>query len=125
MPTLQELNYILLKNNIKGGSYLDKPKIIELLAEKNLFHTVKSKPPAVNPQYPQLSKTRLCPRRVTLKDIETEKELPFPSLYKAARFIGKSTCTISHWNERVWNNEYYINILYFLFIFYSCYMKLI
>ena len=59
MPMLQELKIILRDNNIKGGSYSNKPEIIELPKESNLLHDVKSKLPAVNPEYPHLSKTRL------------------------------------------------------------------
>ena len=112
---MPELKYILRKNNIKGWSHLNKTQMVELLKEKELFpveppKVTPKRDAIVNPKYPWLSEIRTKPKTVVLKDVATEEELTFPSLYKAARFIGKGTRTISFWDGRVWNSKYAVKI---------------
>ena len=60
--------------------------------------------------YERLREIRSNPIKVIIKDIETEEERTFPSLYKAAQFIDKSPQVIRHWGKKggVWNNKYKI-----------------
>ena len=52
------------------------------------------------------------PRKVILKDIETDKIITFPSIYKAAKFIDQSPALIYYYqNGKVWNNKYKVEII--------------
>ena len=58
--------------------------------------------------YERLRSIRHTPTKVILKDVETEEEHTFPSIYKAAQYIDKSPQTIRHWGKKngVWNKKY-------------------
>ena len=58
--------------------------------------------------YERLKNIRHTTTKVILKDVETEEEHTFPSIYKAAQYIDKSPQTIRHWGKKngVWNKKY-------------------
>ena len=110
-----ELREILYANKIKGYSHYTKKQLIEFLEERGMMPKEKPKPEKpkkeIDPKYARLATIKNNPRRVTLKDIETEEELEFPSIYKAAQFLKRNPNLILFWNGRVWNNLYEIKIM--------------
>ena len=115
MIKLSELKEILYENKIKGYSHYTKKQLIEFLKEREMMPKEKPKPEnpkkEIDPKYARLATIKNNPRRVTLKDIETEEELEFPSIYKAAQFLKRNPNLILFWNGRVWNNLYEIKIM--------------
>ena len=115
MIKLSELKEILYANKIKGYSHYTKKQLIEFLKERGMMSKEKPKPEKpkkeIDPKYARLATIKNNTRRVTLKDIETEEELEFPSIYKAALFLKRNPYLILFWNGRVWNNLYEIKIM--------------
>ena len=115
MIKLSELKEILYANKIKGYSHYTKKQLIEFLKERDMMPKEKPKPEKpkkeIDPKYARLATIKNNPRRVMLKDIETEEELEFPSIYKAAQFLKRNPNLILFWNGRVWNNLYEIKIM--------------
>ena len=113
---IDELKKLLKDNNIHFFSYWGKAKLLELASINNLLpqpkEESKEEPKKVRPppNYERLKKIRTNPIQVSIKDIETEEERKFPSLYKAAQFIDKSPQVIRYYGktQSVWNNKYKI-----------------
>lgn len=106
MATVAELRQIAKQNNLRGYSLLSREKLIKLLKEKDLM------PEETEPKHVKRVGIRNNPHDVILKDIETKEEISFPSIYKAARFLGKSPRMITYYNGRIWNNQYEIILNY-------------
>ena len=51
-------------------------------------------------------------KAVIFKDIVTGEEITFPSVYKAAKFIGLDRIIFYSEDGRIWNNKYKIKINY-------------
>ena len=64
-----------------------------------------------DPKYDRLKTIMKNPRKVTLKDIETDEIKTFPSIYKASKFIDRSPVMIYFWDGKVWNNKYKVEII--------------
>ena len=110
-----ELKKILKDNEIPYFSYWSKQRLFDLAEEHNLSPPKKErenpeKPKYVN--YEHLKHIRSSPIKVVLKDVNTEEEHTFPSIYKAAQFIDKSPQTIRHWGQKmgVWNDMYRVRL---------------
>ena len=111
---IEELKKLLKDNNIHFFSYWSKKKLLELAKINNVLPEEKPKiedpniPKYVN--YERLKKIRHTPIKVIFKDIETEEEHIFPSIYKAAQFIDKSPQTVGYWGKKkgVWNKKYQV-----------------
>ena len=111
-----ELKKILKDNEIPYFSYWSKRRLFDLAGEHNLLPPKKKgredpeKPKYVN--YERLKHIRSTPTKVVLKDVNTEEEHIFPSIYKAAQFIDKSPQTIRHWGQKmgVWNDTYRVRL---------------
>ena len=117
MLKVSKIKEILKQNNIKGWAHLNKPGLIELLKEKDLMPVEPPKPERrrqtkeeIDPKNLWRCDTIKNRKTVVLKDIATEEEITFPSLHKAAKFIGKVTSTISYWDGKIWKNKYEIKI---------------
>ncbi len=109
---LPELRKILKQNNIKGYSQYSKKRLVELLRERKL---IPEEPPVktrkeLDPNYEWLKSIGKNPRQVILKCVNTGKEITFPSVYQAAKFIDRSPRIITFWDGRVWNNMYEIKV---------------
>ena len=48
---------------------------------------------------------------VEIHDMETDKVVLYPSIYKAALALNQNTGVISMYNGKVWRNRYEIKIL--------------
>ena len=123
---VDELRKLLKENRIHFYTYWSKQKLIELANMNNLLPKEEpkneepkkekeekekdEKPKYVN--YERLRNIRHTPNKVILKDIETEEEQTFPSIYKAAQYIDKSPQTLRYWGKKkgVWNNKYKVII---------------
>ena len=111
-----ELKKILKDNEIPYFSYWSKQRLLDLAGEHNLLPPKKKeredpeKPKYVN--YERLKHIRSTPTKVVLKNVNTEEEHIFPSIYKAAQFIDKSPQTIRHWGQKmgVWNDTYWVRL---------------
>ena len=108
MAKLAELREILKQNNLHGYSQYTKKKLIVVLKEKGLMPDEPPQPEKkeADPRYANLKGIGTNPKDVILKDIKTGEETSFPSIYKAAKFLGKSPRMITFWVGRVWNNKY-------------------
>ena len=115
MIKLSELREILYANKIKGYSHYTKKQLIEFLEERGMMPKEKPKPEKpkkeIDPKYARLATIKNNPKRVTLTDIETDDELEFPSIYKAAQFLKRNPNFILFWNGRVWNDLYAIKVM--------------
>ena len=116
-----ELKKILKDKEIPYFSYWSKRRLFDLAEEHNLLPPKKEnpkkkkredpeKPKYVN--YERLKHIRSTPIKVVLKNVNTEEEHTFPSIYKAAQFIDKSPQTIRHWGQKmgIWNDMYLVRL---------------
>ena len=109
---IDDLRKLLKENGIHFFSYWNKQRLIGLAKINDLLPKEEEEEPEEEKQkyanYERLKNIRHTPTKVILKDIETEEEHTFPSIYKAAQYIDKSPQTIRHWGERngVWNKKY-------------------
>ena len=54
---------------------------------------------------------RSNPKKVEIHDLETDKVVPYPSIYKAALNLDHSTRVIGMYKGKVWRNRYAIKVL--------------
>ena len=89
MPIYAELMVILKANEIRGYSHYTKSKLIYLLVErgwylKNMVKINKKKIiKDIDPKYYFLKEIRSNPKKIEIHDLETDKVVLFPSIYKA------------------------------------------
>ena len=105
MVNIRELETILKENKIRFCSYWDKKRLIALANEHDLLPE-KSK----DSKYDRLKTIKQNPRKVSLEDIKTGEIKTFPSIYKAAKFIGQTPMTVRYWDSEVWKNKYKVEI---------------
>ena len=109
---IDELKKKLKDHGIHFFTYWSKQKLLELAKINNILPEEEPKeklkieddiPKYVN--YERLKNIRHAPTKVIFKNVETEEEQTFPSIYKAAQFIDKSPQTVRHWGKKrgVWN----------------------
>ena len=90
MPTYAELMEILKAKEIRGYSHYTKSKLIDLLITKDLisekYGTLKQEisKKDIDPKYYFLRRIRSNPKMVEIHDLETDKVVLYPSIYKAA-----------------------------------------
>ena len=107
---IEELRKLLKENRVHFFSYWGKQKLMEL-AEINDLLPKEEGPKEENlkcANYERLKTIRHTPTKVILKEVETEKEHTFPSIYKAAKFIDRSPRVTRYWGKKngVWNKKY-------------------
>jgi len=112
---LPQLRQILTDNKIKGYSHYNKPQLVELLRERQLLPLEVEKltkpKKEIDPRFERLRTIRNNSKHVVLKDIVTEEEFKFSSIYRAGQFINKAPRTITFWGGRIWNKKYLIKIV--------------
>lgn len=114
MPKLSELKALLKQHNIRGYSFKNKPEIIDLLVEKGILLPEEKKEiikREIDPKYERLKGIRNNPKRVEIRDLETDETTIFPSMYKASKFIKQNSDSIIRYNEQIWRQKYIIKIL--------------
>ena len=115
MPTYTELMKILKANEIREYPHYIKSKLIDLLIKRGLIpeeydtnKQVKARKD-IDPKYYFLKQIRKNPKKVEIHDLETDKVVLCPSIYKAA--LDQNTGVIGMYNGSVWRNRYAINVL--------------
>ena len=117
MPTSVQLNEILKQNQIKGYSHYTKSKLIDFLVKRGLipekYDTIKQvkAKKKIDPKYNFLRQRRSNPSKVEIHDLETDKVVLYPSLYKAAFAWNQNTGVIGMYNGKVWRKRYTIKVL--------------
>ena len=116
MPTYTELMEILKANEIRGNSHCTKSKLIDLLIKRGLIHEkydtnkeVKARKD-IDPKYYFLKQIR-SNQKVEIHDLETDKVVLNPSIYKAALALDQNPGAIGMYNGKVWRNMYAIEVL--------------
>jgi len=100
---LLELIQLMKQHKISGSSYLNKPEMIKRLIDKEVLtreEVEKWKPPppketSKDPKYDWLKHIRMRPRRTTILDHETGETVSYPSMYKAAKALNRSSRIIA------------------------------
>ena len=117
MPTSAELKEILKGIQIRGYSPYTKSKLIDLLVKSGLIpekyetnKQVKAKKD-LDSKYNFLRQIHRNPKKVEIHDLETDKVVLYPSMYKAALALDENTGVISMYNRKVWINRYAIKVL--------------
>ena len=100
MPTCAELMEILKDNQIRGYSHYTKSKLIDLLIKRGLIpeqYTNKQEKAKkdIDPKYIFLREICKNPKKVEIHDLETDKVVLYPSIYKAALAMDQNTGVIS------------------------------
>ena len=114
MLTSAELMEILKNNEIRGYSHYTKSKRIDLLPKRGLipekYGTNKQEKAKKNidPNYNFLRQIRHNPKNVEIHDLEADKVVLYPSIYKAALALDQNTGVISMYDGKVWRNRYKI-----------------
>ena len=117
MPTYAELMEILKENEIRGYTHYTKSKLIDLLINKDfiseIYGTIKEENAKKNidPKYNFLRHIRRNPKKIEIYDLETDKVVLYPSIYKAALALDQNTGVISMYDEKVWRSRYAITVL--------------
>ena len=65
----------------------------------------------IDPKYYFLKQIRSNPKKVEIYDLETDKVVLYPSIYKAALALDQNSGVIGMYNEKVWRNRYAIKVL--------------
>ena len=117
MPTSTQLKDILKENKTTGYSHYTKSKRIYLLVKRGLIpekyktnKQVKVKKD-VDPKYNFLRQIHSSPKKVEIRELETDKVVLYPSINKAALALDQNTGVISMYNGKVWRNRYAIKVL--------------
>ena len=65
----------------------------------------------IYPKYIFIRQIRRNPKKVEIHDLETDKAVLYPSIYKAALALDQNTGLISMYDRKVWKNRYAIKVL--------------
>ena len=108
---------ILKGNEIRGYSHYTKSKLLDLLIKRGLIpekHDTNKHVKArkdIDPKYYFLKLIRNNPKKVEIHDLETDKVVLCPSIYKAALTLDQNLAVIGMYNGKVWRNRYAIKVL--------------
>ena len=113
--SLPELKQIMKDNNIKGTTTMNKPEILKLLHGQGLIPDaalIQQEKPVkdVSPKYEFTKYIRRNPKKVIIRDIETDIETEYPSLYRASKMTGHSITSIIGHNGKIWRDKYEITV---------------
>ena len=65
----------------------------------------------IDPKNDFLKQIRSNPKTVEIHHLETDKVVPYPSIYKAALALDQKPGVIDMYNGKVWRNWYVITVL--------------
>ena len=117
MPAYAELMEILKANEIRGYSHYTKSKLIDLLVKRGLIpekHDKNKQAKMIkdrDSRYYFLKQIRSNPKKVEIHDLETDKVVLYPSIYKAALALDQNPEVIGMYNGKVWRTRYAIKVL--------------
>ena len=107
--SLPKLKQIMRDNQIKGVTLMNKPEMLEKLNKLGLVpNEALEKKTTVKMTNSDCSRNK--PRKVIVKDIVTELETEYQSIYQAARALDYSTTQIYHRYGKLLSNRYKIDI---------------
>ena len=119
MISLTKLRAMVKKNKIRGYLHCNKLERIDVLIKRGLIpktiniRRITSLPEREtkkerNPKYNFLKHIRNSPKKVEIRDIETDEIIIFSSLYEAAKTFNQQSGLISAYDRKVWRNRYAI-----------------
>ena len=117
MPTSAELMEIIKENEIRGYSNYTKSKRIHLLIKRRLipekYGTDKQEQAKKNIHLKYNFLRQICsnPTKVEIHDLEIDKVVLYPSVYKAALVLDKKARVISMYDGKVRRSSYAIKVL--------------
>ena len=92
MISLPELRALLKKNKIRGYLHHNKSELIDVLIKRGLLPETITSPPERentmkerNHKYNFLKHIRNSPKKVEIRNIETDEIIVYSSMYKAAK----------------------------------------
>ena len=100
MPTYTELMEIIKAIEIRGYSHYTKSKLIDLLIKRGLIPEKHGKYKQekmikdIDPKYNFLRQIRKIPKKVKIHDMERDKVVLYPSIYKTALTFDQITGVI-------------------------------
>ena len=107
MLTSAKLLEILKDNEIRRYSHYTKSKVIDLLIKRGLIPIkygtnkhVKLKKD-INPKYYFIRQIRSNLRKIEIRDLETDKVVLYPSIYKAALALDQNPGVIGMYKRKV------------------------
>ena len=116
MPNYAELMEILKANEIRGYSHYTKSKLIDLFVKRGLIpekydtnKQVKARKD-IDPKYDFQKQIRSNPKKVEIHDLEIDKVVLYPSIYKAALTLDQNPGVIGMYNGKVWRHRYAIKV---------------
>ena len=115
MPTYAELKEILKANEIRGSFHYIKSKLIDLLvkigliAEKHGKNKQEKVIKDIGPKFYFQKQIRSNPKKVEIHDLETDKVVLYPSIYKAPLALDQNPGVISMYDGKVWRSRYICN----------------
>ena len=86
------------------------PETINITTINSLPGREKTKK-EINPKYNFLNHIRNSPKKVEIRDIETDKIIVYSSMYKAAKTFNQQSRLISAYDRKMRRNRYAIKIL--------------
>ena len=115
---------MLKKNKIRGYIHYNKSELIDVLIKRGLLPetinitTISSLPERentkkkeINHNHNFLKHIRNSPKKVEIRDIETDEIIVYFSMYKAAKICNQQSRLISANDGEVWRNRYAIKVL--------------
>ena len=89
---------MLKKNKIRGYLHYNKSELIDVLIKRGLLpETITSLPEQknskseINPKYNFLKHIRNSQKKVEIRDIETDENILYSSMYKAAKTFNQQS----------------------------------
>ena len=107
MPTCAEVMEILKANEIRRYSHYTKSKHIDLLVkrwlipEKHGNNKQEQIMKDIDPKYSFLRQIRRNTKKVEIHDLETDKVVLYPSIYKAALALDQNTGVTGMYHGKV------------------------
>ena len=113
MISLIELRAMLKKNKIRGYLHYNQSELNDVLIKRGLLPetikttTITSLPERentkkeINPKYNFLKHIRNGPKKIEIRDIETDEIIVYSSMYKAAKTLNQQSRLISAYDGKV------------------------
>ena len=122
MISLTELRAMLKKNKIRGYLHYNKSELIDALIKRGLLSETinittitslrerENTRKQINPKYNFLKHIRNNPKKVEIRDVETDEIIVYSSMYEAAKTFNQQSRLISACDEKVCTYRYAIKV---------------